>query len=187
MVMTQVTVTEAELGQVIAMDAMLNEIIMETAPTEYRSYFTLVDEDQGFELSIFNIDPTTSHVGAGTILMSGGAISFKNLTLKSIPAGSSFQIDYGPPPTLSSLSPNTAVAGTDPDFVLSCIGTDFTSGSVIYFGAEDEPTTLVSDTEVTTIVKPAMFVPDIVPVKIRTGTLYSDPIDFTFTASAASE
>jgi hypothetical protein len=181
--MTQVTVTEAELGQVIATDALLNGIAIETVPTGYRDYFTLVDEEMGYEIQLFNIDPSTSGVGAGTVLMSDGAIYFKNLTLKNIPAGSSFQIDYGPLPTLTSLSPNTAISG-DPDFVLSCIGTDFTPSSVIYFGVEDEPTTFVSDTEVTTIVKPSLFVPDTVPVKIQTGTVVTDPVDFVFTATA---
>jgi hypothetical protein len=144
----------------------------------------LVDDIPGAETVILNVDISTSHVSVGSELLSGGSVSFENLTVKNMPAGSSFQLEYGPPPTLASISPNTAVAGTDPDFVLSCAGTDFTSSSVIYFGSEDEPTTLVSDTEVTTIVKPSLFVPDTVPVKIRTGTVYTDPVDFVFTAAA---
>jgi hypothetical protein len=83
-------------------------------------------------------------------------------------------------PVLSSLSPDTAVSG-DPDFVLSCAGTGFRSGSVIIFGNENEPTTFVSDTEVTTTVKPSLFAPAVVPVKVRTGPLDSDSVDFTFT------
>jgi hypothetical protein len=101
--MTQVTVTEAELGQVIATDAMLTGITIETVPTEYRGYFTLVDEDLGNEIQLYNIEPSTSHVSVGTVLMAGGSIPFKNLTLKSIPVGSSFQLDYEPIPVVTPL------------------------------------------------------------------------------------
>ena len=82
---------------------------------------------------------------------------------------------------LASLSPNTAVSGSA-DFVLSCIGTGFTKDTVMQFGAHDEPTTLVSATEVTTIVKPSLFVPDVVPVLVHTATETSEPLNFTFTA-----
>jgi hypothetical protein len=182
--MAQVTVTEAEIGQVIATNSMVHEITLVTVPTDYRSYFTLTDTSQGVEREVFNIDPSTSHVGAGSVLLADGSVYFENLTVKNVPAGTSFLIDYTPPPTLTSISPDTAVAGTDPDFVLSCVGTDFTHASVIYFGQEDEPTTFVSDTEITTGVKPSLFVPDTVPVKVRTGALDTDSVDFTFTAAA---
>jgi hypothetical protein len=181
--MTQVTVTEADIGTVIATNSMLNKITLVDGSSEYRSYFTLIDAIEGYEKTIFNIDPSTSHVGPGTNLMDGGSVYFENLTLKNIPAGGSYELEYGPPPTLTSLSPDTAVSG-DPDFVMSCIGTDFTSGSVIIFGHEDEPTTLVSDTEVTTGIKPSLFAPAVVPVKVRTGPLETDPVDFTFTEPA---
>jgi hypothetical protein len=52
------------------------------------------------------------------------------------------------------------------------------------FGSEDEPTTMVSDTELTTIVKPSLFAPATVPVTVRTGRFTSDPVDFTFTEPA---
>ncbi|MEY9179699.1 IPT/TIG domain-containing protein [Bradyrhizobium sp. USDA 313] len=87
------------------------------------------------------------------------------------------------PPMLTALSPNTAVSG-DPDFVLSCIGTGFDQSTTIIFGDYDEETTLVSATEVTTIVKPSLFAPAVVPVKLRNGPAYSDPLDFTFTAAS---
>ncbi|MCA1419466.1 IPT/TIG domain-containing protein [Bradyrhizobium sp. BRP23] len=90
------------------------------------------------------------------------------------------------PPVLSSLSPDTAVSG-DPDFVLSCIGSGFDEGTVIIFGDYEEPTTLVSATEVTTGVKPSLFAPAIVPVRLRNGTAHSDPLDFTFTAASNDE
>jgi hypothetical protein len=85
------------------------------------------------------------------------------------------------PPTLEDLEPDTAVLG-DPDFTLSCIGTGFDATSVINFAGQDEPTTLVSDTEVTTIVKPSLPWGAVgVPVFIKGGGAETDPIDFTFT------
>jgi hypothetical protein len=85
-----------------------------------------------------------------------------------------------PAPVLSALTPATAVSGAD-DFTLSCTGTGFTDRSVIVFGSHDEPTTLVSDTEVTTIVKPSLFAPAEVPVWVRNGPSASDSVNFTFT------
>jgi hypothetical protein len=84
------------------------------------------------------------------------------------------------PPVLHSILPSDAVSG-DPDFVLHCRGANFGSESVIHFGIEDEPTTFVSSTEVTTGVKPSLFAPAVVPVTIRNGTKLSEPVDFTFT------
>jgi hypothetical protein len=67
---------------------------------------------------------------------------------------------------------------------MSCIGSGFTEASVIVFGDYDEPTTFVSDTEVTTGVTQSLFVnPAVVPVKVRNGDVYSESVDFTFIAS----
>jgi hypothetical protein len=177
--MAQVTVTEAELGQSLATDQVLKSLTLKTPPSAagYGDYFTLVDASVGQVL--YNFNPSISSVGTDSVLFSGGH-GFGDLTLQSIPAGSTFELDIGDPPTLTSLSPDTAVSG-DPDFILTCTGTDFTSGSVIMFGSEDEPTMMVSDTELTTGVKPSLFAPAIVPVTVRTGKFTSDPVDFTFT------
>ena len=87
-----------------------------------------------------------------------------------------------PAPTLDSLSPSSAVAGDATDITLSCIGTGFTADSIIVFNGHAEPTTLVSDTEVTTGVKPSLFVvPAVCPVEIHTNMLVTPPLDFTFT------
>jgi hypothetical protein len=88
--------------------------------------------------------------------------------------------DPSEPPVLLSLSPNHATSG-DPDLVLHCRGANFGSDAVIIFGVEDEPTTLVSSTEVTTGVKPSLFEPAVVPVTIRSGGKVSAAVDFTFT------
>lgn len=86
-------------------------------------------------------------------------------------------------PVLSSLTPNTAVLGSA-DITMSCIGTDFTDTTVINFAGNDEPTTFVSETEVTTGVKPSLGWGEVsVPVKVKNGAVESDPLDFTFTAA----
>ena len=83
-------------------------------------------------------------------------------------------------PVLTSLEPATAVSG-DADIVMKCIGSGFTDETVIKFGDFDEPTTLISDTEVSTGVKPSLFAPAAVPVCVRNGPLYSESQTFTFT------
>ena len=52
---------------------------------------------------------------------------------------------------------------------------------MISFNGIDEPTEFVSDTEVTTIVKPSLFVvPAICPVTVKNGALESDALEFEF-------
>jgi hypothetical protein len=87
-----------------------------------------------------------------------------------------------PPPALTVLAPSTAVLG-DPSFTLHVRGTGFAPGAVIVFAAQDEPTTRVSDTEVTTGVNMALWLgPDAVPVLVRNADgQVSAPLSFTFT------
>jgi hypothetical protein len=183
--MTTITVTDAEVGTVLESDGVLTSVKMLAPPTNYsQDYFNLTDA--GREKSLFNMHISTSFVSTDSFLMSGGRILFKELFLASMPVGSSFELETATvadvTPVLSSLSQTEAVAGHDPDFTLSCIGSNFNSGSVINFAGEEEPTVFVSDTEVTTIVKPSLFVnPDVVPVYVHTGDLKSEVLDFTFT------
>jgi hypothetical protein len=175
------TLTAAEVGTEIATDGVIDSIVMTKAPTDYgQDYFCLTDDER----VLFNMHVQTSPISTGSNLISGGSISFAKLVLKSLPIGSEFEIELvTTAPTLSSLTPSEAEAGSAAELVLQCQGSNFTGGSVIVFGDYDEPTTFVSDTELTTIVKPALFVnPDTVPVKVRTGALVSDPVDFTFIA-----
>lgn len=84
-------------------------------------------------------------------------------------------------PTLTSISPDTAVIG-DADLTLTATGTDFTPQSVITFNGGNENTEFVSDTELTTIVKPSTATTaGAYPVTVKTSTLESDAVDFTFT------
>jgi hypothetical protein len=88
-------------------------------------------------------------------------------------------------PVLTSLNPDTAVLGSA-DIVLHCIGSNFTEASIIHFSDQDEPTTFVSDTEVTTGVKPSLGWGAVsLPVYVKTGPVQSDTLQFTFTDAAA--
>ena len=87
----------------------------------------------------------------------------------------------GPAPVLGSLNPPSAVLGSA-SFTLSCVGTDFTPDAVIVFNGFDEPTTVVSPTEVTTGVNMSVWAaPVVVPVKVRTANGISSELSFEFT------
>ena len=87
------------------------------------------------------------------------------------------------PPVLSSLSPATAVIG-DPSFDLHVLGSGFSSESIIVFNGIDEPTTYVSDTELTTGVNMPIWVdPQTATVAVRNSDgLVSESLSFEFTA-----
>ena len=88
-------------------------------------------------------------------------------------------------PELTSLSPNEAILGSG-DILLTCHGTGFTPTSVINFAGYDEPTTFVSETAVTTGVKPSLGWGVVsVPVFIKSGPLVSETLQFEFTDPAA--
>jgi PKD repeat protein len=91
-----------------------------------------------------------------------------------------------PAPVVSSLEPNAAKVG-DPDFTLNVVGEGFDADTVIVWNHADEPTTLVDDTIVTTIVKPSTALgPCVLPVQVRSGTgVLSGSVDFTFTEAEA--
>ena len=87
-------------------------------------------------------------------------------------------------PTLIGLVPNTCALG-EADFTVSVQGTGFDAESVIVWGGADEPTTFVSETEVTTLVKPSVVTaPTTLPVLVRNGLgEESNALDFTWTAA----
>jgi len=88
-------------------------------------------------------------------------------------------------PTLSGIDPATAVVG-DADLTMTATGTGFTTDSRINFNGGDEPTEFLSETQLTTIVKPstAWHEGATVPVLVRTGEWKSAAYDFTFTPAA---
>jgi hypothetical protein len=92
-----------------------------------------------------------------------------------------------PPPVVTALVPDTAVLGS-PSFTLHITGSGFDAASVIVFAGQDEPTTLVSPTEVTTGVNMAVWAgPDALPVLVRNGDgQTSEALTFTFTAAVTA-
>jgi hypothetical protein len=148
---------------------------------DWSTYTELLDELAQARRDAYESAPRTTpaHVDAAIFL---AMVQTLNTYMKANPA-----------PVLSALTPDTAVSGAD-DLTLSCTGTSFTDKSVIMFGSVSEPTTFVSDTEVTTVVKPSLFAPAVVPVTVRNGASGSNALDFTFTepepppeAAAAAE
>jgi len=92
-------------------------------------------------------------------------------------------------PTLTGLDPDTAVLG-DPDFTLHCHGSGFTEESVIMFAGQPEPIVFVSESEITTGVKPSLgWGPDTpLPVSVKNADgQQTDDMFFTFTAPADNE
>ena len=91
-----------------------------------------------------------------------------------------------PPPVLSSLQPASAALGA-PNFTLHVIGTGFAASDVIVFAGQDEPTTFVSATELTTGVNMGFWlgVDPAIPVYVRAlGGRASNVLMFAFTATA---
>jgi hypothetical protein len=96
-------------------------------------------------------------------------------------------VAVAPTPTISALTPATAVAADPTDITMVIDGTDFNEFSVITFNGIDEPTTLISPTQVSTGVKPSLFVmPADCPVTVRNGSLVSNELIFSFTATAGT-
>lgn len=84
-------------------------------------------------------------------------------------------------PTVTGVAPASAVCG-GADITLHVLGTGFTTASVILFNGGQEPTTYVSGTELTTIVKPSLALnPVVVPVSVVGAP---SAVDFAFTAAS---
>ena len=89
------------------------------------------------------------------------------------------------PPVITSISPNTVVLGS-PNFDVLINGSGFTAESVIVFNGFDEPTTLVSPTQVKTGVNMSVWAaPAVVPIMVRAGNgALSNAMNFSFTSPA---
>jgi hypothetical protein len=126
------------------------------------------------------------HTENGNVHLEGETYTVSDRALAETLRGIGFVSIAGQtPPVLTTLQPATAVLGA-PSFTLHVQGTDFGEGAVIVFAGHDEPTTLVSPTEVTTGVDMTMWQgPDTVPVAVRHGGgPLSNTLPFTFTAVA---
>jgi len=88
-------------------------------------------------------------------------------------------------PTVEYLAPAEAVCGST-DFTMRVVGTNFTDTSIIVFNRGEENTVFVSDTDLTTIVKPSLAsIAAALPVLVRQGTYDSNEVMFTFTEAEA--
>jgi predicted flap endonuclease-1-like 5' DNA nuclease len=92
------------------------------------------------------------------------------------------------PMALESLNPASAVQG-GPDLTLTCAGKGFVEGDTIVFNGGVEPTEFVSDTALTTTVKPlTVTTPGSYPVLVRSPTgVETDALDFTFDPAEPGE
>jgi len=104
-----------------------------------------------------------------------------------IPEGAGGGTDPGGPgediaPVLTSLDPETAVKDS-PDFTLHCLGSGFTESSVIMFAGQPEPIQFISDTDISTGVKPSLGwgTNTPLPVSVKNGDKESAELSFTFT------
>ena len=69
----------------------------------------------------------------------------------------------------------------DPDVEMRVAGEGFTETCVITFNGGDEPTTFVSETEVSTMVKPSTATTSgTYPITVKRGAEESAPLGFTF-------
>ncbi len=83
-------------------------------------------------------------------------------------------------PVIEALDPDEAELGSA-DLILHVHGTGFTAESVIVFNGGDEVTDFVSETELTTGVKPSLVgAAIVVPVAVRNGETSSEEVEFEF-------
>ena len=88
-------------------------------------------------------------------------------------------------PIVTSLTPSSTPLGA-PSFTLHVRGYGFDASTVIVFAGYDEPTTVVSDTEVTTGVDMSVWLgPDTVQVGVHNPAGASNLVPFTFLAAAS--
>jgi hypothetical protein len=107
------------------------------------------------------------------------------LVLAGIATGGIGPVEPPEEPTLTGVSPNVAIIG-GADVTMICDGSGFTEGSTITFNGGDEPTTFISDTQVSTIVKPSTATTaGSYPVTVKSGPFETAPVMFTFSDPAA--
>lgn len=106
-------------------------------------------------------------------------------------ASCSFNVTvYPPPPSVTSLSPNTAPAGS-PGLTLTVNGSDFISGAVLQWNGAARPTTFVSSSQLSAAISAADLVggSDIVTVMVNVVNpdgAPSNPQSFAITPASVS-
>jgi hypothetical protein len=141
---------------------------------------TLSFGGQPEQIISFSASQLTANIPASAIATAGPV-----LVLVSTPAPdggvaeSSFAV-FLPPPTISSITPSTLVAGS-PGFTLTINGTNFVNGSTVNFNGVSRAVTFVSPTQITTSVLPADVVsPGIINVFV------ANPLGASGSAGATS-
>ena len=89
-----------------------------------------------------------------------------------------------PAPTISSLTPNTAVAGDPSPLSVVVTGTNFTPYTVLIVGNIQTPyVQYASPTKMVLLMDPARSTPGIITVQAWDHSVGSAPVNFTYTAS----
>jgi hypothetical protein len=137
----------------------------------------------------FDLTARTYHTEHGTVHLEGETYTVTDRALAETLRGIGFVSIAGwvegpmVAPEITDLMPATVALGA-PDFTVHVQGSGFGADSVIVWNGYDEPTTVVSDAEVTTGVNMAVWqAPASVPVQVRSGGNLSNAIPFTFTAA----
>jgi hypothetical protein len=84
-------------------------------------------------------------------------------------------------PVITSLAPNTAVAGTDPNLIVTITGTGFSAWSAVTSGGFTIPFRYISPTKLEIVQKPKASIAGIVQVVVSDHGVASAPSNFTFT------
>ena len=84
-------------------------------------------------------------------------------------------------PTLTSLSPNTAVHGTGAMLTVTATGTNFSPACVMTIGGLERKTTFMSATQVSCTIDPSQWAAGVQPIVVKNGHLLSAAVNFTFT------
>ncbi|HYV52085.1 MAG TPA: IPT/TIG domain-containing protein [Candidatus Eisenbacteria bacterium] len=191
--MVAITVDETNVGQIVASNGILTDLVLKIVPTQYgNDYLLVVDQVMGKddqnndivlgETQLYNRCISKAYVSMNSILFTNGQYPFANLIVKTIPPGCSVEIitaDPPPAPTLTTLVPNTYDTDGIP-FTLSCQGTGFTADAIIQIGDSDVPTMFISDTELNTNLNPNAYLTGDYQVQIHIGAFYTDSLNFTF-------
>jgi hypothetical protein len=103
-----------------------------------------------------------------------------------VPSPATLTFGVGPPPTLTSLSPNSVAVGA-PTFILVLYGSDFLAQTVAYWNGAALPTTFVSSTQLIATVSSSLIAQAAtVPVTVQTVGRSSNALNFTVGNSALS-
>ncbi|WBA43574.1 T9SS type A sorting domain-containing protein [Hymenobacter canadensis] len=169
-----------------------NSTVTVTAPTNYEVSQDNATFGSGFTVS--NFSATDVYVR----LKGGLPVDTYNNELVVNTGGGAAQLDVplsgsvtppNPVPAISSLSPNTAVAGSG-NFTLTVNGTGFISGSTVSFNGTNRVTTFVSATRLTAAILAADIATagtyDVVVTNAAPGGGASAAASFTVTAPVAT-